>query len=482
MRNSLLEEIGNGLARKPFERVSSRWGPKWGVFISAYPPLTVDNPLWRREESSLASLRLFGLSPDELQAEIVRYWQQAFWKRWLLGLLTPIHRKIKLLSYYHRCLSFREIAIKNLFDAKEPIAVVFKQYLGREVLNKLNRSRIQLENYVDKRAGNLKWIQSNKFFLEKYIYINRRAFLKLMKKKLTQLPIESDRSRLQSQLEKEYYRLQLILYGYFFNWRKNVFNRKDERINIPSGDRFVYNNASIEKELNFTVGSIEGWVKMKQKKLASTLQEESPGRFLKIKSLLESYLATLSLFVECQIVRYEKLIDKVRYDQRNGNEAIRQANLLQTETLYFLKKSTLLFHPDKSLGNKKLQVIQLELFKVFKPLSEESQKKIKENLQRLKIYLPKQRNTQEFWTMEQDFDLQVAKLKQSIEALDAKIKEVRAAIEADLKQSRIEIEAMKVKIDEYVKSQACSKIMHKQSLNRLIQEENETERGAFYSP
>ncbi len=52
-------------------------------------------------------------------------------KRWLLTLFTPIHRKIKIWSYYQRCISFHTVCIKNPLDEKEPIAFVFEKYLGK---------------------------------------------------------------------------------------------------------------------------------------------------------------------------------------------------------------------------------------------------------------------------------------------------------------------------------------------------------------
>jgi hypothetical protein len=488
MQNRLLEAIGNGLAKKPFEWVSWWWwGPKWVAFISVDPPVTVNNPLWRREENNLKSVRLFGLSPDELQAEIILYWQQPFWKRWLLGLFTSINRKIKLWSYYHRCLSFREVCIENLFDIKKPIDFVFEQYLG-EVTRWFNKNRIQLENYIEKHAGNLRAQNNLNFSISIFLKENWQFFSKLMEKKISQLPIE-DKNGLRRQLEKECHRLQDTLSCYLSTWFKNIFNlptSSDEPIN----SEFI---EAVEKETSCSIHSIKDWVSMKQQVVVSMLQEESPEQFLQIKNFLQSCLSMIRLLVEHQVTRYEKLIDKIRYNRFNREETIQQAEILQTELIYFFKKSFLLFHPDKSFGNEKLQEIQTELFKEFKQLSKESLEKVKEGLQTLKICLPKQRNAQELRKMEEGFDLRIAKLKQVMEELDAKIEQVRAQIEADLKQTRaemdanhkqtrIEIEEMKIKIDEFIKSQAFLKLINKQSSNGFIQEENKEERANFYGP
>ena len=145
----------------------------------------------------------------------------------------------------------------------------------------------------------------------------------------------------------------------------------------------------------------------------------------------------------------------------SGDKAIQQAEILQTELIHFFKKSVFLFHPDKSFGNEELRKIQTELFKQFQQLSEKSQEKIKQNLQTLRDYLPKRRNIQEFLKMERNLDLSVAKLEQSMSVLDTNINHMQTKI------SKVE--------KKIIGSPAFLKVIHKQSSNRLIQQENETE-------
>lgn len=472
MQNRLLADIGIELAKKPFEWMSWWWKLRWRDFIWMDPPLTIDNPLWNREESSLKRIRLFGVFPDELQAEIIHYWQQAFWKRWLLALFTPIHRKIKIWSYYQRCISFHTVCIKNPLDEEEPIAFVFEKYLGREAIYGLNKCRIQVENYLEQHAGNLTWKNNNNFFMYRCFRKDWNFFKKLMKKKLARLS-EPDRKDLKSHLENEYMRLQEILSRYLSTLRKNI-------VNLPSSDEPIKSNTFVDattgQATSCSIHSIENWVKIKRQLIESMLQKESPEQFPRIKNLLESCLSTIRLLADHQVVRYEKLIDKVRWNQFDGDEAIQQAGTLQTELICFFKKSVLLFHPDKSFGNEQLQEVQTELFKVFKQLSEESLEKIKEGLQTLKVCLSGQKNSQEVQKMEQDFDLRVAELAQRLDALHIKIEQVRAKIEANHKQTRIEIEEMKVKIDEYIQSQVRSKLIHK-PFDDFIQEENKTQKS-----
>lgn len=272
MQNRLLADIGNGLAKKPFEKVSWWWRLSWGNFINIYPSLTVDNPLWNREESNLKSVRLFGLYPNELRTEILYYWQQPFWKRWLLSLFTPIQRKIKLWSYYHRCMSFREVCIKNLFGVEKPITFL-EQYLERNITDRLQQSRIQFENYLEKNAGNFRTQNnlgvSRSIFLQK----NWKFFSKLMEKKLSQFPIE-DKDSIQSQLEEEYDRLEMILHQYLSIWCDSIFNPSisDEPLN-----RDIFVDATIEKEISYSIHSIKDWIKIKRQVIESMLQEESPN-------------------------------------------------------------------------------------------------------------------------------------------------------------------------------------------------------------
>lgn len=87
----IIEDLGRQLANKPFEWMSWWWGIKWGVFIEIFLQLSRENPLWLREQAELEHLRLFRKTPDQLQLQIVSYWQKPSWRRWLLRLFTDIN-------------------------------------------------------------------------------------------------------------------------------------------------------------------------------------------------------------------------------------------------------------------------------------------------------------------------------------------------------------------------------------------------------
>ncbi|TLY48347.1 MAG: hypothetical protein E6K54_02445 [Gammaproteobacteria bacterium] len=453
MQNKLLVDIGNGLTKKPFEKIFW-WGPRWLDFICITPPLTVNNPLWLRDKKNLKKVRLFGLSPDELQAEILGYWLQPFWKRWCLGLFTPIQRKIRLWSYYHQCLSFREVCIENLFDAKKPIDVLFEQYLGNEMLCRLNKNRIQFEYYVEKHAGNLRLEDNITFLQSMLLRRNSRFFSKLLQKKSTELFTGADKKSLQSQLKKEYLRLRMVLFCYLYNWHKNIFpTTQNEPIYI---DTFF--EVCAGKEISYSIHSIHDWVKLKQQLIESLLEEQSPEQFFMIKNLLEACLSKIRILVSNHLNNCARKLVAVRKKKLSCKQAIQETNNRQAELIHFFKKCALLFHPDKSFANPELSKIQTELFLAFQQLSKESQKSMKKKLQLLKDYLSRKRKSVQ--TKESASNQQLAALE-SIGKINFE----------PTPQERVE---PKISVDNCIQSQVRSNLMHKPLNNDAQQEENES--------
>src|ERR1043165_4600551 len=226
MKNRLWKDLTDRIAKEPFEGMYWGWGPKWITFIQIDSSLTVDKPLWTHEESSLDTIRLFGLSPEQLQLEIIHYWQQPFWKRWLLSLFTAINSKIKLWSYYQRCLAVREACVENLYGIEKPIDCVFEQYMGEEIVQslyqRLYQTTMKLDKYIEKHAGNLKF-KKNDQSVDLYLRRNWKFFDKLMNEKLASLDIENKDS-LQKQLEKEFDRHEMMLFCYLSAWHEKVFD------------------------------------------------------------------------------------------------------------------------------------------------------------------------------------------------------------------------------------------------------------------
>ena len=64
MLNSLLQGIGQRLAKKPFTWMSWWRDKRWSSVFLITPTLSEESPLWKRDEASLSSLRFFGLEPQ----------------------------------------------------------------------------------------------------------------------------------------------------------------------------------------------------------------------------------------------------------------------------------------------------------------------------------------------------------------------------------------------------------------------------------
>ncbi len=419
MYNRLWKDLTSRLAQEPFEGLYWGWGPQWVSFIKIDSPITIDKPLWAHEESSLDTIRLFDLSPDQLQREIIRYWQQPFWKRWLLGLFTAINHKIKLWSYYHRCLAVRKNSIENIYRIDKPANYVFEQYLGEEVVQRLYRTTLKLTKYLEKHAGDFKF-EKNDQSVDFYLRGNGKFFDKLMEEKLASLDIEN-KDNLQKKLKKEFDRHEMMLFSYLADWEEQIFDEPiyfDEPIPLDT-----YVDPHTGKEVAYTTQSIEEWVKLKRQIFGSMIQDEAPEELLNIKAFLESTLLTIKQLFNQQLKRYEELILKVRCDELAADKAIEQANILQKYFILF-KKIVLLFHPDKSFGNENLRAIQTELFKEFSCLAKGSIDKIEQGLQTLQECLITQKNKLAFYKMRNKFYLRIAELNKRSDDLNARLDEI----------------------------------------------------------
>ncbi len=423
MHNRLWKNLTDRIAKEPFQGIYWGWGPQWVNFIKIDSPLTVDKPLWTHADSSLETIRLFDLSPDQLQREITRYWQQPFWKRWFFSLFTSINHKIKLWSYYHRCLAVRTTCIENIYRIDKPTDSVFEQYLGEEILQRLYQTTLKLTKHLEKHAGDFTF-EKNDQSVDFYLRGNMNFFDKLIEEKLASLAIETKNS-LEKQLRKEFDRHEMMLFSYLADWEEKIF---DESIYFDEPIPFdTYVDPRTGKSIIYSTQSVADWVKMKRQIFGSILQEEAPEEFLNIKVFLESTLSTIKQLFNQQLERYAELIFKVKCDRLAADKAIEQANMLQKYFIIF-KKIVFLFHPDKSFGNKNLQVLQTELFKAFSCLVQESMERIEQGLQTLEECLITQKNKLAFYKMRNKVIFCIAELEKIREELNARLDEVDGKI------------------------------------------------------
>jgi hypothetical protein len=161
MLTMLCASISQRLAQKPFERVSWWRRMKWGDLIHISPKLSEGEPLWCRDESSLATLRLVGLPPDQPQRELAVYWKKPFWQRGWLRCFTAINNKIEIYSYYQRCLSLKAMQQHNpVIEESVWVGESERQFMNG-LVNALNREHRALENRLARYAGNVPWMQKN---------------------------------------------------------------------------------------------------------------------------------------------------------------------------------------------------------------------------------------------------------------------------------------------------------------------------------
>lgn len=436
MLTMLLQTIGQRLSHKPFEWMSWWWGLRWGAFISIHPKLTEETPLWSRDDSSLKDVRLFKLPPDELQAEITRYWEKPFWRRWLSRLFTPIKSKIVVWSYYQQCLSFRDV--RKHYPVVEQQLMVYEpeQKLVSMLVAALNRENLALEQRLEKYSGNQKWIQKNfSSLLMQHENKRQHSFLKLMKKHLRELPPEYDQDLVRRKLEKEYQELEKMLRAYLRGWYQPTVDEESTQSVEENPNRdLVYVgpalategtvNPSFESDPSCSTIYINEWVSLKRQTIEKMLQEESPD-YEAIQLLLEQSLHSLRLLIEPPLQSHQTLVDEVRWKRVNHKEAVQRSEVLHTQLIGFFRQSALLFHPDKSFGNEHLKLIKTELFKKFQLVVDNTLEKLSKGLQTLQRCIPK-------WELKLDrIRKEAEEFRAQFEQRHAKIQAEQAEIKAD---------------------------------------------------
>ena len=398
MLRMLIEDIGKQLAHKPFKWMSWWWGVKWGSFIEIYPQLSKENPLWQREDSYLENIRLCGLRPNELQKEIAAYWQKPFWRRWLLSFFTDVDSKIIVWSYYKRCLSFRIIYKENPVLEQRLIVYDPEQHLISQLIYKLKQDNRSLESRLERYSGNSKWIKKNLgLLLAKHEKKRQQFFIRLLNKHLKGLPAEYDSESVRKKLEQEYQELEKMLRNYIENSCQESTQPTEEN---PNRELVYVGPAEIPKrtvsstatttDLSCSVGHVNSWVSSIRKEIEKML-EEKPPIYEDIQFLLSDSLKNLKLLIQPHLKNYQDLVDEARINGVQPSEGIKWLKFLENRLsalTNFFRSSVLLFHPDKSHGDKNIRLIKTELFKEFQQFAENSLEKINKGLKSLKQCIP----------------------------------------------------------------------------------------------
>ena len=385
-------------------------GKRWISVFSIIPELE-ECPLWKRDEASLSSLRLFDLEPQALHTELQRYWKRPFWQRWWLSLFTSINNKRKAYAYYQRCLAFSEVQKQHGYTSS-----VFRIGQERAILLELvawfDQDIKYGEKILEQHAGDVNWLQSQfTSILNQREQKTEQRLLKYMDKKLKKLPAVRNRIKKESQelgkLMRDY-----LLSGLFPPDQVSAHNEgatassaayeatedsvlSDKQELVYVGPAVATRNTlrmySTKKAHLGDMDSVGDWVRLQRQTIDSLLEEKTPEAYAEIKTLLEQSLSSIEGLIKPQIDCYQQLINNAKQGISDYEVAIEYSEFLQCRLIKFFqgKPLRLLFHPDKSGGNKALSQIKTELFKEFKQLSDTSLETIRAGLQTLKQCIPK---------------------------------------------------------------------------------------------
>ena len=471
MLNSLLQSIEQRLAKKPFTWMSWWRGKKWISVFSIIPELE-ECPLWKRDEASLSSLRLFDLEPQALHTELQRYWKRPFWQRWWLSLFTSINNKRKAYAYYQRCLAFSEVQKQHGYTSS-----VFRIGEERAILLELvawfDQDIKYGEKILEQHAGDVNWLQSQfTSILNQREQKTEQRLLKYMDKKLKKLPAVRNRIKKESQelgkLMRDY-----LLSGLFPPDQVSAHNEgatassaayeATEDSVLSDKQELVYVGPAVATRNTLgmypsgkanlgDIDSVGGWVNSQREAIAGLLREGRPQSYIKIKVLLKQSLSSIRMVIEPQIAGYQQLINDAKQGRVEYEIAIEWSEDLQPRLIKFFRSSALLFHPDKSDRNEELRRLQTELFKEFNQLAENSRETLRQGLQTLKNCIPKLESKYQdiLDKMQRDRENSKARSEELIRAQAQKQAQAQATMDAMLTQKYTAIHASIAEIEEKI--------------------------------
>ena len=472
MLDSLLQGIGQRLAKKPMTRMSWWRGKRWSSVFLISPTLSEEYPLWKRDEASLRSLRLFGLEPQALHTELQRYWKRPFWQRWWLSLFTSINNKRKAYAYYQRCLAFSEVQKQHGYTSS-----VFRIGEERAILLELvawfDQDIKYGEKILEQHAGDVNWLQSQfTSILNQREQKTEQRLLKYMDKKLKKLPAVRNRIKKESQelgkLMRDY-----LLSGLFPPDQVSAHNEgatassaayeATEDSVLSDKQELVYVGPAVATRNTLgmypsgkanlgDIDSVGGWVNSQREAIAGLLREGRPQSYIKIKVLLKQSLSSIRMVIEPQIAGYQQLINDAKQGRVEYEIAIEWSEDLQPRLIKFFRSSALLFHPDKSDRNEELRRLQTELFKEFNQLAENSRETLRQGLQTLKNCIPKLESKYQdiLDKMQRDRENSKARSEELIRAQAQKQAQAQATMDAMLTQKYTAIHASIAEIEEKI--------------------------------
>jgi hypothetical protein len=390
----LLDEVGQWLARKPFQGFSWQQGAK---YIQVTPRLSKTYPLWELENEVLENkLSLFKVKPQQLEQQINDYRKKSRVIRWLLRVFTRINSKIAVWSYYRQCLSFRELQQRESLSTPQQSGFPVDFTIIQPLLPYLRQDIKQFEQMIDRHLRSLE-VTEDEFLLRYQAYARKQEarFFKLLEKQLKGLSDEQQ-ILLRNTLKKEYRGMRKMMKKFTESCLKGVKQVKDQlspfmpnlmlplvkseilyaeearpsRNISPPASSYSAAQMPVNNSLENT-SDIEVLMKQQRRKIKHLLaQDDSLDKETEIELFLKDSLKKIRFIIESRLREHQALVDALQSGRLNYRQASQQSEALQWQLKpFFKKKAFLLFHPDKyDIANESIKQTLHELFIQIKDL------------------------------------------------------------------------------------------------------------------
>ena len=391
----LLDEVGQWLARQPFQGFSWQQGAK---YIQVTPRFSKAPPLWELEDKVLENeLSLFGVKPQQLEQQISDYRKKSRVIRWLLRLFTRINSKIAVWSYYQQCLSFRALSQREPLSTPQQSDYPVDFTMIQPLLPYLRQDIKQFEQMIDRHLRSLE-VTEDEFLLRYQAYARKQEarFFKLLEKQLKGLSDEQQ-ILLRNTLKKEYRGMRKMMNRFKDSCLKRVQQVKDQLSPFmpnptqqlvkseilyaeearPSRNisPLASSNSAAQMPVNNSLentSDIEVLMKQQRKEVKRLLAREDSleNKGKKIESFLKNSFQEIHHIIKSRLGEHQALVDGLQSGRLNYRQASQQSEALQWQLKpFFKKKAFLLFHPDKyDIANESIKQTLHELFIQIKDL------------------------------------------------------------------------------------------------------------------
>ena len=465
MLSQLLNQMDEYLSSKPFKR--RWWSRGWIVYMTIQPPLTKDYPLWKRNKDELRLLRLFDLSPEELEKKIERYWKKPRWRRWFASF--GMNKKIDVWNYYQRCLAYQAVRSDQFIESKsEPILEGLSMVL--------HQSNLKFEAYLEKHCHNLNWVKKHSLKeIKAYKQKLKKIFLSKLNKSLQQIRTEGDRFIIKQQAEQEFQQVEGFMFHYHSLWLNSLFPRI-----TPSNGRLevgvdAIQNESLSKNTELSLADnnylptipsssspiprttiyqtdislhrSKEWIRAQRERLNLLLQE---GSIQKVEELLQAGLNDIKMITELHLGFCDTMLSDVHDKEEGYHKFLSYLENLQRQLKPLLQGGMLLFHPDHVLNLTHSQAMKELITRYSQTYLEQS-----------RCYLDTLKNyhlrIEEFYLFEQQklkrqqLMGECSDLARRIQELAQSIKELKESLKEFAKELR-EVEAKRAKDKEVMET------------------------------